>query len=623
MPENEAMPSPERKSSAGILPEKYPDLHTSKEVSFTVDRERSRGEKIPNNPQETVSRYLGSLLNKHGLMGGDPERQRRQISRHVIKPHEIPDGYFENQRRIARELGHGDIDVTPEMRRLLTEAVVADQTKSFENWVEYINHPDANYPSWFRYYTIRSVLQTGPYDKEKHQFAKRSRSTTAPYIDLNREALAYVYDQLNNSLEGRPIERADDETLKTVLKSKNFGRLYAFAIEKVTPASREQRQQIQGEWIKYDQGDDEEGRKRSQKLARSLQGHGTGWCTAGESTAEMQLAGGDFYVYKSFDDEGKPTIPRIAIRMEEGQVAEVRGINAEQNLEGEMVEKTEEKLATLPGGAEYKQKAANMKQLTQIEKKTKADESLTSEELHFLYEIDRPIQGFGYQKDLRITEIRQTRNTDEDMPVIFECEKGQIARSSSEINASTKAYVGSLEPGIFDKLHHIEHVYTSFPEGVIRRQTIEIGGKTAKELEREMEQQGVNISSYAKDMLRSKDFTPLRNPEDIDLVRLKVGDLGLSGVTITDQIYTRAKELGLDLCPAEVGPQYRLKYKDQPMGERFYIGMKQIADSHGNPYVFFLVRDGDGLWLYDSWAGPGDAWRPVHGFVFSLRKSDS
>jgi len=61
-------------------------------------------------------------------------------------------------------------------------------------------------------------------------------------------------------------------------------------------------------------------------LVKSLQGHGTGWCTAGETTTESQLSSGDFYVYYTLDKEGNPTIPRLAVRMEGSQIAEIRGV---------------------------------------------------------------------------------------------------------------------------------------------------------------------------------------------------------------------------------------------------------------------------------------------------------
>ena len=49
----------------------------------------------------------------------------------------------------------------------------------------------------------------------------------------------------------------------------------------------------------------------------------------------------------------------------------------------------------------------NMRRMTEIENKTKINQPLTREDLIFLYEIDQPIEGFGYDKDPRIEEIRK------------------------------------------------------------------------------------------------------------------------------------------------------------------------------------------------------------------------
>ncbi|MDP2703696.1 MAG: hypothetical protein Q8P01_00460, partial [bacterium] len=80
---------------------------------------------------------------------------------------------------------------------------------------------------------------------------------------------------------------------------------------------------------------------------------------------------------------------------------------------------------------------------------------------------------------------------------------------------------------------------------------------------------------------------------------------------------------GLELCPADTGPNYRLKYQNQPLNEWIYMGMKQITGSDGCPDVFRLVRRDGGLWLNDRWAEPDDEWRPGREFVFRLRKSES
>ena len=279
-------------------------------------------------------------------------------------------------------------------------------------------------------------------------------------------------------------------------------------------------------------------------------------------------------------------------------------------------------MAELPGAERYKKTTADMKFLTTIERKMQEGEKLDRNELIFLYEIDSSIEGFGYHEDPRIKELQSQRNPETDMLIILECNPEQIARSVDQINQNTKAYVGELVPGIFQKLpDNIEHIYTSFPERIIRREKAEIGGKSPEQLQNEMEQAGIKISSYAKEMMESSDFTTLKNPEDINLIQLSVADLGIDkSHPTTDEIYARIEELGLELCPAELGPHYRLQNLDQPAGDWRYVGMKQITGAGGRPGVFGLGRVGGGLWLGGSWASPGDRWSSESQFLFRLRK---
>lgn len=611
------MDSPE---GSNILLKKKYDLHKSPEVEAAANRtQKHTGERVAQDPQSQIQNYLNRFheitdredptQREHGL-----EAFKRLIHRkYIIKPNEVPGAYFENQQRLAREQGHGDIEVTKEMRDQLTEVIIADQQSSLDKWIDYLSSPDAPYSDGLKYWTLRSVLNMAEYDKERKMYPQRSKGTTKPFPDLNREALAYVLDVVGKKYHGQQLDENSPE-LERLLQGENFGKLYAWAIKKVNPASAEQLAGTKGKWIKYNQGTDH------MPLVTSLQGHGTGWCTAGESTAKTQLQDGDFYVFYSLDKDGKPTVPRAAIRMQGNQIAEVRGIAPEQNLDPAAVTIVEEKLKEFPDGPSYQKKVADMRHLTEIERKTKEGQQVEGSDLVFLYEIDFPIEGFGFDKDPRIKEIRSQRKIEEDMPVVFGCETSQIARSVDQINISTKAYVGKLKPGIFDKLQNIEHVYTSFPEGKIRRQTVEIGGKGAKQLEEELKQAGVEMSSYAQDMLRSPEFTTLPTPQNLNTVRLRVEDLGLSIYATTNQVFERAKELGLDLCPAEVGPHLRLQDKKQSIEDWYYIAMKPIVESSGLQLVFGLNRDEDRLWLRGAWAFPTDQWNPEDEFVFSLRK---
>jgi hypothetical protein len=46
------------------------------------------------------------------------------------------------------------------------------------------------------------------------------------------------------------------------------------------------------------------------------------------------------------------------------------------------------------------------------------------------------------------------------------------------------------------------------------------------------------------------------------------------------------------------------------------------TDRNGNPNVFKLKRNENGLWLNGNFADPGHGWYPRVGLVFSLGKSE-
>jgi hypothetical protein len=448
-----------------FLHKRDPKLHTSEAVEHEKERLEAREEETSQKPAEKISDWLEVIKQTHTGHRDDPQVMERiknyYHKEYVIDPNEIPEGYYENQKRLAREQGHGDIDITEEMRKQLSEVVVKDQETTLDNWTSYFTSPDADaYPMWAKYWAFTSMLKLSTFDKEKHTFAKRDKGTVAPFPDINREALAYVVDAIIKKANNEKIEATENNPeLKQLLDGASFGKLYAYAIEKVTPTEKNELETTEGEWIKYEQNSDH------MPLVNSLQGYGTGWCTAGESTAEAQLKGGDFYVYYSNDKEGKPTIPRVAIRMNENKIGEVRGIAHDQNMDPYIGDVVKEKLAQFPDGKQYEKKEADMKLLTKIENKTKKGENLNKDELLFIYEIDSKIEGFGYQRDPRIEEIISQRNPQEDAPIVFDCEPNLIAHGPKEINKNTKAYIGEFTPKVLKSFpKSIEHIYTKFPE---------------------------------------------------------------------------------------------------------------------------------------------------------------
>ena len=420
---------------AEFIHKRYSDLQKSEQVQKSVDKkQRLEGIKTPNNPANRDQVFLERLEN----IFSEPKKKIKERNIELFKnqflypnvlidPNNVPDSYFELQLKIAKETGRGgDLgnirevkDISQEVRKKSGDVIHDDQKHSLDIWIDYLNSRDTTfYPTWFKYYTIRSILTMGAYDKEKHEFGKRTKNTIAIFPDLNREALSYTYDILEKHYLKH--EKHNDEELNRILDSANFSKIYAFSVEKATPSSKENKEKTEGEWIKYNEGDD------PTPLCESLQGHGTDWCTAGQVTAEEQLDNGDFYVYYSKDEKGKNTIPRIAIRMEFGQVAEVRGIGPEQNLESNMIEIARNKYQDLPGGNRFEKKYHDMKMLTAIEKKNNSNEKLSTNELRFLYGLDNDIEGFGQRDDPRIDEIKKNRNLVSDFSEIFNCSQDEI-----------------------------------------------------------------------------------------------------------------------------------------------------------------------------------------------------
>lgn len=144
------------------------------------------------------------------------------------------------------------------------------------------------------------------------------------------------------------------------------------------------------------------------------------------------------------------------------------------------------------------------------------------------------------------------------------------------------------------------------------------GLKTADDFRKAIKRCGMKIGQYADDILGKPAFTVVTEETEIDLVVVSVVELGFKNGATHKQIYIRAKELGLDLCLAEVGPQLRLQYKDQPDGESLVVAMEPIADSGGCLELFRVRRDARGLWLSSGCGSPVYVWDGDCRFVFVL-----
>ena len=407
-----------------IISKMYKDLHNSERVLHVSKESDKKRERLLN--------YFNRLEKIHKRVSESKNKSDEKLLKgfyydlYVIKPEDIPESYFQNQVKLARERGYGNIELTNEDKKRMTDQVIEDQKHSLDKWIEYFLYDEESksYEMWEKYWVFQGLQNLGKYDKKTYKFSKRDKTTVYPFPPVERE---FIFTTLH-LMEDYIKDKKGDEEIKSALGSGNFKMLYEYVIKQSMLKDKLQSNTTSGKWVKYEQGSD------YNILRDSLQGYYTGWCTAaGENFAKSQLAGGDFYVYYSFDNNGEAKIPRIAIRMDgKNKIGEIRGIADRQNMEPEMMPILEEKLKEFPDRDKYLKKEHDMKLLTLIDKKVNNNIELTLDELKFLYEIDSKIEGFGYEKDPRINEIKNKRNIKKDCALIFDVKEEEVALSQEE-----------------------------------------------------------------------------------------------------------------------------------------------------------------------------------------------
>ena len=407
-----------------IISKMYKDLHNSERVMHISKEHDKKRERLLN--------YFNRLEEIHKRVSESKNKSDEKLLKgfyydlYVIKPEDIPESYFQNQVKLARERGYGNIELTNEDKKRMTDQVIEDQKHSLDKWIEYFLYDEESksYEMWEKYWIFQGLQSLGKYDKETYKFSKRDKTTVYPFPPVERE---FIFTTLH-LMEDYIKDKKGDEEIKSALGSGNFKILYEYVIKQSMLKDKLQSNTTSGKWVKYEQGSD------YNILRDSLQGYYTGWCTAaGENFAKSQLANGDFYVYYSFDNNGEAKIPRIAIRMDgKNKIGEIRGIADRQNMEPEMMPILEEKLKEFPDRDKYLKKEHDMKLLTLIDKKVNNNIELTLSELKFLYEINSKIEGFGYERDPRIDEIKNKRNIKQDYALIFDVKGEEVALSQEE-----------------------------------------------------------------------------------------------------------------------------------------------------------------------------------------------
>ena len=408
------------KSGTEFLNRLYKDMHMSDVVMHTA----SPSDK----PSEKIEKYLDRLERVHEKVMNHPtdtgirSLKKFYYDHYVIKPENISDKYW--QFLDSQYFEQYGIHLNERLKQQHIQTILTDQKTSLDKWIDYLSSNDARFfPTWAKYWAFQGMLNIGAYDNKNEVYKRRDKSTVAPFVDLNQEVLAKVIDMIVQSVNQEQVE----ENFQQLVENGNFQKIYTLLL-------KQHKEKIMfnantaGVWKKYDMGSD------YHPLWESLQGKNTGWCTAGADTCKKQLAGGDFYVYYTYDEKGEATNPRLAIRMDgKNQIGEIRGIAQDQNIEPNFEEIVEEKIQDFADRDKYKKRLHDTKMLTTMYKKYQNHELLTKDDLLFIY---GSVEGCGWHNDPRLNELRE---------VALKTASGELKNNPEVVMAAVRQNYHALE----------------------------------------------------------------------------------------------------------------------------------------------------------------------------------
>jgi hypothetical protein len=130
----------------------------------------------------------------------------------------------------------------------------------------------------------------------------------------------------------------------------------------------------------------------------------------------------------------------------------------------------------------------------------------------------------------------------------------------------------------------------------------------------------IKIGDAADEILGRLAFPYVGEKTEVELTVVSAAELGVESESSLADLYSRARQLGLMLCPAEVAPQLRLDYRDQSRGETLIIAMEPVNTYSAEPTILSLVNWGSGLALLGG-TGRSDLMVPSYlRFVFAFPK---
>lgn len=129
------------------------------------------------------------------------------------------------------------------------------------------------------------------------------------------------------------------------------------------------------------------------------------------------------------------------------------------------------------------------------------------------------------------------------------------------------------------------------------------------------------VGNSAEEILARPAFTVSAAKAEVELFSVSAAELGFETKTASlADIYARAQRVGFGIASAEIGPQLRLQYLDQPVGEFLIVAMNPISTWKGEPVILTVANGGAGLILIGQ-DGNAHAQMPVSSRFLFVRPS--
>lgn len=160
---------------------------------------------------------------------------------------------------------------------------------------------------------------------------------------------------------------------------------------------------------------------------------------------------------------------------------------------------------------------------------------------------------------------------------------------------------------------------------------VRVGGLSKAELLSDLSQAGVRLNAAAEALFADARFTTSPESQLVQTAQVSVGSLGFPVGATFETLVERAAKNGLALCPLELGPHFRLQFRDQPEGffgesatrhcappGSLTVASAPLAENEDEiPKGFYLRRIDGVLWLRGFYASPNHVYRPHDVFVFA------